>query len=358
MQDATVAPTQSAPQVSPTQPTSYVAPVAQTAAQAPVVGTSPQWVATGQPMAAPAPQVQAQMGIQGQPSTPTVSYPQAPQAAPQQDNPYKEAFSKVVGLLSSPVQFPFQGQQSTQNQVVDPTSYGSQQTPQYSNAVAPISTPGINSNQGLSSNSSQTSQEITADQLRANGVSEASLQIIDHFGPNAAEDLNTYAVQIEDSLIQTNQQLGESVALLKELSAEHKAYEKILTDPDVLADYTVEFFGQNGPYPIPAAGAPAQGQQVGQQFQRQPSASDRSHTVPTAPTAPATAPTNKPVTAPAPQRPSMPAPPAPQQQQGNPEDFWNNFGSAADRDPQNAWRYLNAAQQNPEVFRNKLLVME
>ena len=34
------------------------------------------------------------------------------------------------------------------------------------------------------------------------------------------------------------------------------------------------------------------------------------------------------------------------------------FGGAADRDPQNAWRYLNAAQQNPEVFRQKLLVME
>jgi hypothetical protein len=53
----------------------------------------------------------------------------------------------------------------------------------------------------------------------------------------------------------------------------------------------------------------------------------------------------------------MPVPPAPQAQ-GNPEDFWNNFGTAADRDPQNAWKYLNAAQQNPEVFRQKLLVME
>jgi len=53
----------------------------------------------------------------------------------------------------------------------------------------------------------------------------------------------------------------------------------------------------------------------------------------------------------------MPVPPQPQSQ-GRPEDFWNNFGSAADRDPQNAWRYLNQAQQNPEVFRNKLLVME
>jgi hypothetical protein len=54
----------------------------------------------------------------------------------------------------------------------------------------------------------------------------------------------------------------------------------------------------------------------------------------------------------------MPVPPQPQQTQGNPADFWNSFGSLADRDPANAWRYLNAAQQNPDVFRQKLLVME
>ena len=352
MQDATVAPTQSAPQVSPTQPTSYVAPVApvaQSAAQAPTVGTTPQWVATSPSAVAPAPVAPAQMATQAQSYSPTPSSYQEFQAPQPQDNPYKEAFNKVVGRLSSPVQFPFQGQQSTQTQVVYTASYGSQQTAQYSNAVAPISTPGINNSQDLSNNYSQTSLEITPDQLRANGVSETSLQVIDHFGPNAAEDLNTYSCQLEDHLIHTNQQVGESVALLKELSAEHKAYEKILTDPDVLADYTCEFFGENGPYPVSQGGVPAQGQQVGQQFQN----AYRPHTIPTAP-APAAQPAT---TAPAPQRPSMPAPPAPQPQ-GNPEDFWNNFGSAADRDPQNAWRYLNAAQQNPEVFRNKLLVME
>lgn len=125
----------------------------------------------------------------------------------------------------------------------------------------------------------------------------------------------------------------EAVSLLQEMSAEHKAYETILTDPDVLADYTCEFFGQNGPYPIPdeeIGYAPApQVQPVGQQFQR-------------------------PV---APQRPEMPIPPQPQAQ-GNPTEFWNSFGSLADRDPSNAWRYLDVARTNPEVFRQKLLVME
>jgi len=56
-------------------------------------------------------------------------------------------------------------------------------------------------------------------------------------------------------------------------------------------------------------------------------------------------------------RPQMPVPPQPQAQ-GNPADFWNSFSALADRDPANAWRYLNAAQQNPEVFRSKMLVME
>jgi len=116
------------------------------------------------------------------------------------------------------------------------------------------------------------------------------------------------------------------------LSAEHKAYETILTDPDVLADYTCEFFGENGPYPVPDESV-SYNRPVGQQFVNPAVASQY-------------------------QRPDMPVPPQPQQTQGNPADFWNSFGSLADRDPANAWRYLNAAQQNPDVFRQKLLVME
>jgi len=333
MQADTAMPTQSAPQVSPTQPISYAAPMAQTAAQAPAVATNSQWVAPYQQAVAPAPQMQAQMGVPSYQSVPTASYPQAPQAPQQAENPYKEAFNRVVGLLSSPVQFPFQGQQLTESQAGVPANYASQQAPQYSNAGLPTSMPGINNNQAYSNASSPTSQEISQQQLLANGVSPESLEVINHFGADVPAILNNYACQLEDSLIQTNQQLIEAVNLLQELSNEHRAYETILTDPDVLADYTCEFFGQNGPYPIPDeeigyAQAP-QMQAVGQQFQR-------------------------PV---APQRPEMPAPPQPQAQ-GNPMDFWNSFGSLADRDPANAWRYLNAAQSNPEVFRQKMLVME
>jgi len=172
---------------------------------------------------------------------------------------------------------------------------------------------------------------LTTEQLLANGVSPASLEVIDHFGPDAPAVLNDYACKVEDALITTNKQTHEAAGLLQELNNEHKAYEKILTNPDVLADYTTKFFGPNGPYPL-AANKPA------------------------AP-APVAAPTGQFPSAP-PSRPEMPVPPAPEVQQGNPTEFWNNFGSAADRDPQNAWKYLSAAQQNPEIFRQKLLVME
>ena len=333
MQDATAAQTQSAPQVSQTPQTSYVAP--QTAAQAPSVATSPQWVAPTQPAQAPAPQVQAQMGVQGIQYNPTQYQPQTPQATPQAENPYKDAFNRVVGLLSSPVQFPFQGQQSAATPAADQANYGYQQTTPYSNGGQQTYMPSSNNSQAYSNNYSQTSQEITNEQLLANGVSEASLEVINHFGADAPAVLNDYACKIEDSLITTNNQLQEAVGLLKEMSAEHKAYEKILTDPDVLADYTCEFFGPEGPYPV-EDDAPAYPQAptfAGQQIQN--------------PAAQVQAPT----------RPEMPVPPQPQAP-ANSGDFWKDFGGAAERDPQNAWKYLNAAQQNPQIFREKLLVME
>ena len=331
MQADTATPIQSAPQASPTQPSSYGAP-AQTAAQAPTVATTPQWVAPSQAQVAPAPQMPSQ--VAAQPYSPIPSVPQT--AAPQGDNPYREAFNKVVGLLSSPVQFPFQGQQSEVNPATVQANYSSPATTQYSNLGTPTSQP----SQDYYNNYSQTSTEaeITPDQLLANGVSEESINVIDHFGPDTAAILNNYSCNLEDALVQTNEQLTEGVGLLQEISEEHSAYEAILTDPDLLADYTVQFFGPEGPYPVNEGNAQPAGMRTGvDPMPRQ---------------APAPRPEQQQF-----QRPEMPVPPQPQPQ-GNPEDFWNSFGSLADQDPSQAWRYLNMASQNPEVFRQKLLVME
>ena len=344
MQADTVMPTQSAPQPSATPQSSYGAPVSQTAAQQPVVATTPQWVAPQQAAVAPAPQVQAQMGTTQVPYNPTQSSPQVSPSAPA-ENPYKDAFNRVVGLLSSPVQIPFLGQQSPATQGYDQANYNSPQAPSYNNQGMQTSQPLNGSNQAYSNNSSQTSQAISDQQLLANGVSPESLEVINHFGPDAPAALNNYAVAIEDSLVQTNDQLNEAVALLQEISQEHKAYEQILTDPDVLADYTCEFFGENGPYPV--EDDQPTGQVVGNQgitAQQQAAALQQQQAA----------------AAQADQRfarPQMPVPPQPQAPE-NTGDFWNNFGSLADKDPANAWRYLNQAQQTPDIFRNKMLVME
>ena len=345
MQADTAMPTQSAPQPSATPQPSYGAPVSQTAAQQPVVATTPQWVAPQQAAVAPAPQVQAQMGTTQVPYSPTPSSPQVNPSAPAPaENPYKDAFNRVVGLLSSPVQLPFLGQQSPATQEYGQANYSSPQAPSYNNQGQQISQPLNGSNQAYSNNSSQTSQAISDQQLLANGVSPESLEVINHFGADAPAVLNDYACRVEDSLVTTNQQLNEAVSLLQEINEEHKAYEQILTDPDVLADYTCEFFGPEGPYPVEEEPA---GQVVGNQgitAQQQAAALQQQQAA----------------AAQADQRfarPQMPVPPQPQAPE-NTGDFWNNFGSLADKDPANAWRYLNQAQQTPDIFRNKMLVME
>ena len=340
MQADTAMPTQSAPQPSVTPQASYGAPV-QTAAQQPAVATTPQWVAPQQAAVAPAPQVQAQMGTTQVPYSPTQS---SPQSSPSAENPYKEAFNRVVGLLSSPVQLPFLGQQSPATQEYGQANYSSPQAPSYNNQGQQISQPLNGSNQAYSNNSSQTSQAISDQQLLANGVSPESLEVINHFGADAPAVLNNYAVQVEDALINTNNQLQEAVGLLKEIQAEHQSYEQILTDPDVLADYTCEFFGENGPYPVEEEPV---GQVVGNQgiTQQQQAAALQQQQAAAAQADPRFA------------RPQMPVPPQPQAPENN-GDFWNNFGALTDKDPANAWRYLNQAQQSPDIFRNKMLVME
>ena len=147
------------------------------------------------------------------------------------------------------------------------------------------------------------------------------------------------------------------------MNTEHKAYKQILTNPNILANYTTKFFGPQGPYPVAKAQAAqaartAPGGTVGQrpatQAPGRPALTAQQVAAARQQQAAAQAAAGQ---RPAPQRPQMPAPPSPQAK-GTPTDFWNSFGTASDRDPQNAWKYLNAAQQNPEIFRQKLLVME
>jgi len=323
MQDATV---QSIPQTSQAPaavaPSSYVvpsqpaAPVAQ--AQAPVayqVGTSyPQAV----PQAAPSYQ-----------SAPTQYAPQSQPAESQGSNPWESAFNKVVNLLSAPVQSPFQGQQSQIPTQYTPANYG-QPSSQVTQQSAPLTwSPSQESSPNYSQTSSTPSLEQIADLV---GMSQESRQVMDAFGIEAPAVLNNYALNLEqmlDSAVAWGNNAANLITRYANFAVnehqENLAYNEILTNPDVLSDYTLKFFGPEGPYPVyeneaqlETRGYPTQ--EVGQ-----------------------------------PQLGQFPAPPAaaaPQQ----PENFWGTFSDLMNRDPQNAWRVLNQAQ--PQTVANKLFVME
>jgi hypothetical protein len=324
MQDATV---QSTPQTSQAQaavaPSSYVAPAPQQQApQAPVqyqVGTSyPQAV----------PQV-APQGVTSYQSNPSQYAPQSQPAAPQ-SNPWETAFNKVVNLLGSPVPSPFQGQQSQQ---INPTQYTPANYGQPNVQATPQSAPQTwSTNQTSSSNSSQTySVSSLADVAEVLQWSPESRMVVEAYGTEAPAILNQYALNLEnvlDSAVawghKAQDLLGGYANFAVNEHQENLAYNEILTNPDVLSDYTLQFFGPEGPYPVYEN--EAQLETPGYQTQA--------------------------VTPGMGQFPAPPAAAAPQQ----PQNFWESFKATMDRDPQNAWRVIN--QATPDVMANKLFVME
>ena len=323
MQDAIV---QSIPQTSQAPaavaPSSYVvaAPQAapasyQAAPQAYQVGMSyPQAV----PQAAPSYQ-----------SAPTQYAPQSQPAADSAGNPWESAFNKVVNLLSAPVQSPFQGQQSQPTTAYTPANYG-QPSSQFTPQSAPLT---WSPNQASSPNYSQTSSTPSlADVADLVGMSQESRQVMDAFGIEAPAVLNNYALNLEgmlDSAVAWGNRASDTIVGYANFAVnehqENLAYNEILTNPDVLSDYTLKFFGPEGPYPV---------------YENEAQLETRGY--PTQAVA-------------QPQMGQFPAPPAAAAPQA-PENFWGGFNEQMNRDPQNAWRLLNQAQ--PQTVANKLFVME
>ena len=318
MQDATV---QSIPQTSPAQPavapSSYVAPAASNYQAAPVAYQA------------------AQQGYQAATPQPNISYQSAPtQYAPQSQseatnsNPWESAFNKVVNLLSAPVQSPFQGQPSAPTTAYTPANYGLPSAQPTPNSAAQT----WSTNQASSPSSSQTSSNPSLGQIADYlGLSQESRQVIDAFGVEAPALLNQYALNLEgmlDSAVAWGQQAQNLIQNYAEFAVtehtENLAYNEILTNPDVLSDYTLKFFGPEGPYPV---------------YENEAQLETRGY-----PTAPAQAAYGD--------FPAPPAASAPQQ----PENFWGSFKQQMDVDPAQAWRLLNQAQ--PQVVANKLFVME
>jgi hypothetical protein len=163
------------------------------------------------------------------------------------------------------------------------------------------------------------------------GLSNESRMVIDAYGVEAPAILNNYALQLEgmlDSAVAWGTQAKDLIQSYANFAVgehtENLAYNEILTNPDVLSDYTLKFFGPEGPYPV---------------YENEAELETRGY--PTAPVNPNFG-----------QFPAPPAAAAPQQ----PENFWGNFKQQMDVDPAQAWRLLNQAQ--PQVVANKLFVME
>lgn len=337
MQDATV---QSIPQTSPSvAPSQYAAPAPQQAPQGPIN----YQVGTQYPQAVPAP-AQAVTSYQSSPTQ------YAPQSQPESNSPWESAFNRVVGLLSSPVQSPFQAAPSAPT-TYSPANYGTSNpgTPSWATQTS-------QANPTFSPSSSQTSSpEHLAQVADSLNLSPESRQVVEAYGVEAPAVLNQYALQLEgmvDSALAWGQKANEVLTkwasfgvnehvestaksmLLNRYAqfavnehSENLAYNEILTNPDTLSDYTLKFFGPEGPCPV---------------YENEGELETPGYR---------TAPVNTGATA------QFPAPPAaaqtaPQQ----PQNFWNSFSEQMTRDPQQAWKILNQAQ--PNTVANKLFVME
>ena len=254
MQDATV---QSTPQMSQAPaatvaPSSYVAPAPQAPApQAQAPAPQAYQVGTSYPQAVP----QAAPSYQ---SSPTQYAPQSQPAAAPESNPWESAFNKVMNVLSTPVQSPFQGQLSQTATQYGPANYGQVGNSQATQASAPQTS---SVNQAYSANSSQTSSTLSSaelDRIQAQvGMSNESRQVMDAFGIEAPAVLNQYALNLEGMLDSAVQWGNQAQGLIKGYAdfavqehQENLAYNEILTNPDVLSDYTLKYFGPEGPCPV------------------------------------------------------------------------------------------------------------
>ena len=170
-------------------------------------------------------------------------------------------------------------------------------------------------------------------------ISDESLEVLEHFGAEAPNLLNTYACAVEDALIEQVQR-GQHQALMLEAAGEERAAMNLmLTDPDVLADYVNDFYGPEGPYPTPTESELAEMQEAAarEQFEQEILAQEQRNV-----------PANF-------ARPEMDMP-TPGRQVNAANDFWGSFGEMMDSNPENAWQFLSQAPG--AAFQSKMLVQD
>ena len=300
------------------------------------------------------------------PSTFQASAPTAPQApayqapaqaqpvsTPAAGNPWQEAFQALSASLntSSPsqAQVPYSAYQTPTPQASTQAQWASaaptQQQAQYSGQATyspQASTQAYSQNEVqalLNQQAASLQQSAPVSDGYLSQISDESLEVLEHFGAEAPQLLNTYACAVEDALIEQVQR-GQSQSLMLEAAGEERAAMNLmLTNPDVLADYVNDFFGPEGPYPTPTEAEAAQiaEYEARAQFEAEIQAQEQGRV---------------------PQsfnRPEMEMP-TPGRQVNAANDFWGNFGSMMDNNPEDAWKYLSQAPG--AAFQSKMLVQD
>lgn len=129
--------------------------------------------------------------------------------------------------------------------------------------------------------------------------------------------------------------------VLRAAAADREAMLKVVTDPDVLADYVEGFFGPNGPCPVETAQDQAQAA-IAQNIQAQEASGNLMPRM------------ENPRMDGAYERPVYPTQPAPGAAAGG--MGWNEVSQAMDTNPGEAWKML--ATMTPDEVRRKVLFME
>ena len=305
---------------------------------APSVASQP---VMSQPQASPASMAQAVA-----PQMPAYQAPaQAAQASAPQGNPWQQAFQALSASLNT--SSPSQAQVSPSAYQVTPTpqaatqpSWGSM-APQAAPTYSPqASTQGYSESE-VSQLVQQAAQQGAAQASDAylGGISDASLEVLEHFGAEAPALLNQYACAVEDALIEQVQRGNSMTHMLEAAAEERGAMNLMLTDPDVLADYVNDFFGPNGPYPTetPDETAAREQAEARAQFEAEIEAQEMGRVPQQF------------------QRPQMDMP-TPGRQAAQAQDFWGSFSEMMDSSPENAWKYLSQAPQG--ALSAKMLVQD
>jgi hypothetical protein len=306
-----------------------------------------------------APQSAALSGMSQQPSYQGSQISQAPvaaapQASAQAGNPWQEAFQALSASLntSSPsqAQVPYSAYQTPTPQANTQAQWASapqtqQQAPYSAQATySPQASTQAYSESEVTSLLQQQAASLQQSAPAASDgylsqISDESLEVLEHFGAEAPQLLNTYACAVEDALIEQVQR-GQSMSLMLEAAGEERsAMNLMLTNPDVLADYVNDFFGPEGPYPTetPDETASRQQQEARAQFEQEIMAQEQGRVPESF------------------QRPEMEMP-TPGRQVNVANDFWGGFSQLMDQSPEQAWQYLSQAPQG--ALSAKMLVQD